>query len=263
MDAMMTRSCALGLASGDARATFGAIGGRLLSLSFDGYELLRTSDRRNDVWFGGFAMAPWSGILPDSTVDFEGDSSRMPPSWGEHCLHGLVRSGFWQIEDGRLDTPLPPEWPFGGSLRLEPTLTPDSLLLEFTLTAGKRRMPAAIGFHPWFANVILGGSRLSFSLPADASQRELGDAGEPTGEWIDPAAGPWDDCFRTGLPFELCWAEAGALAIRSSGAYIGVFNKEDSGTAVEPMTSSPGAMSDVLEPGESLTLDVQLEWSAS
>jgi hypothetical protein len=109
----------------------------------------------------------------------------------------------------------------------------------------------------------LGGSRLSFSLPADASQRVLGDAGEPTGDWGEPTTGPWDDCFRTGLPFKLCWAGAGTLTIHSSGTYVGVFNTEYSGTAVAPMTSLPGAMSDVLEPGESLTLDVQLNWSAT
>jgi galactose mutarotase-like enzyme len=263
MAAVMTTRCALALAEGDASVMFGANGGRMLSLSFDGYELLRTNDRRNDVWFGGFIMAPWSGVLPESTVEFEGERSRMPQTWGEYSLHGLVRSGFWEIEDGRLETKFPKEWPFGGSLRLEPILTPDSLVLKFTLTAGERRMPAAIGFHPWFANVILGGSQLSFGLPEDASQRELGDAGDPTGRWIDPTQGPWDDCFETGLPFELRWAGAGTLAIRSSGAYVGVFNGEDSGTAIEPMTSAPGAMSDVLEPGESLTLEVRLDWSKS
>jgi aldose 1-epimerase len=238
-------------------------GARLVSLRFDGHELLRSADSRADVWFGGFPMVPWAGLLREARLEFDGSTYSMPTNWGADSLHGLLRLCRFEVQDGELKADFPPVWPFGGTLRMTPTLTAESLRIAFTVTAGDRRMPAAIGWHPWFATVLADGSPLSVTLPHDIARMERNDAGLPTGSWVEPGPGPWDDCFRTDHPLELGWSGVGSLSVHSSGGFVGVYDGEESGIAIEPMNAPAESLPHTLDAGESLTLTVNLEWSRS
>lgn len=250
------------VASETVRAEFDAQGGLLTSLSFRDVELLRTSDERGGVWFGAFVMAPWAGIIPSARLSFAGKDYELPANWGSDSLHGVARFSALQEEPSGLGGSLDAGWPFGGRFDLTATAGENQLALRMVLTAGEEVMPAAIGWHPWFARSLALGEPLTFDLPADARMLERTSGGAATGNWVDPGSGPWDDCFRTDESIVLRWPGAGSLRISSDGGYLSVFNGEDTGVAVEPMNAPAGSMPHTLQPGETLSLNILLEWSA-
>lgn len=253
---------ALVLETATSRAVFSLDGARILSLQFDGRELLRTSDPREDVWFGGFVMAPWAGLLRHATLRFDETDYTLPVNWDGHSLHGVGRFARFRVIGGELVAPLPQEWPLGGHLAVVPQLAPDSLRVMFTVTAGAHAMPVALGWHPWFARSGAAGAA-SVRLPSGATKLERGQDGLATGEWVSPGEGPWDDCFTTDGAVEVDWPGAGTLTVSSDGGYVGVFDGEESGIAVEPMTAPVETLPTVLQPGESLSLHVTLTWTRS
>lgn len=250
------------VASETVRAEFSAQGALLTSLSFTDVELLRTNDERGGVWFGAFVMAPWAGIMPGAKLSFAGKDYELPANWGSDSLHGVARFTALQREPSGLGGTLDAGWPLGGRFDLTASAGENELALCLTLTAGEQAMPAAIGWHPWFTRSLPMGDPLTFELPADARMLERTAGGVATGKWVDPGSGPWDDCFRTKGSILLRWPGAGSLRISSDGGYFSVFNGEDTGVAVEPMNAPAGSMPHTLQPGESLCLNILLEWSA-
>lgn len=250
------------LQADEARAVFDPDGARMTSLQFGGHELLRTEDTREDVWFGAFIMAPWAGLLRDGRLSHDDVEYALPLNWGGHSLHGIARFAEFDETAGVLTAALPPLWPLGGLITITPILHSDELQIRFTVTAGEFAMPASIGWHPWFAR-SLGGSEAIVLLPDDAERLERGDDGLPTGGWVTPGDGPWDDCFRTGKPVVIRWPGVGTLTVSSSGGFVGVFDGEATGIAVEPMTAPVETLPHLLHAGESHSLEVTLRWSTS
>ncbi|MCM2387609.1 aldose 1-epimerase [Streptomyces albipurpureus] len=246
--------------SDTVRAEFHLDGGRLGSLRIRGRELLHSSDPREDVWFGGFLMVPWAGVLPDRTVEFDGERHVLPANWGEHSLHGLARGAEFTAVPGGIRATMPGTWPFGGTVELEAHAGEDRLSVSIRIDAKGSPLPAAIGWHPWFRRRV-DGAELSFALPGDAEQRELDASGAPTGRWTAPRPGPWDDCFRTARPIELRWGGMGTLRLHSDGGYLGLYDGQPDAVAVEPMNAPPGTLPHRVEPGGSLALTAELEWS--
>lgn len=234
----------------------------MTSLQFDGHELLRTDDPREDVWFGAFILAPWAGLLREGRLHHDDVNYEMPLNWDGHSLHGVARFAVFEETDGPLIATLPPQWPFGGKITVTPRLSGELLEVRLTVTAGGSSMPVAVGWHPWFRRA-LDGIDASVSLPDDAARLERDDDGLATGRWTAPGNGPWDDCFRTAKPVDVRWPGIGALSVGSAGGYIGIFDGEASGIAVEPMTAPVGTLPKILNPGESLSLDVVLRWTRS
>lgn len=252
----------LDLESGDARAVFEAEGARLVSLRLGGRELLRTEDPRADVWYGAFLMVPWVGLLSDAMLPFDGVTYAMPANWGDDSLHGLARLADFAVGGDTLSAPLPGPWPFGARVTVEPVLSENALRVTIRVDAAAERMPVAVGWHPWFARTVEGSGPGVVDLPATARMRERDEAGAPTGAWGDPGEGPWDDCFATEDAVGLRWPGAGTLTVSSTAGFVGVFDGEETGVAIEPMTAPPGPVDDVIAPGSPAVLVVTLTWES-
>lgn len=244
-------------------ATFDATdGGRLVSLRFRGTELLRTTDSRGGVWFGGFVLIPWSGILPGAKLEVQGVTYQFPQNWEDGRLHGLLNEVEWAVAGDALTAQFPETWPFGGSARMHPFMDGNTLVVEFAVTAARRAMPIAIGWHPWFTRRLDNGAELAITLPSDARMWEEASTGHPDGQWITPGPGPYNNCFSTDESVVLDWAstkETLRLTVSSNGGFVSVYSPEESGVAIEPMTSIPGTLPGWLEPGETKSLTVRLE----
>lgn len=147
------------LAAGSASATISPEeGGMLLSLRVAGHELLvpRRAGAGPVPTFGSFLMAPWVGELSRGEVDFRGRQARMPRNRGRHAIHGLVAGAPWEVVDvaptaATLACRLGSPWPFGGTVIQEVRLDAQGLTLAAEIRAVDAAMPAALGWHPWFA----------------------------------------------------------------------------------------------------------------
>ena len=79
----------------------------------------------------------------------------MPATLGRHAIHGVVHDRPWtatrvDADAAALECDLGPAgWPFGGLARQRFTLGPTGVHIEAEVEA-ERRMPAALGWHPWF-----------------------------------------------------------------------------------------------------------------
>jgi aldose 1-epimerase len=146
------------LRSGNTTATIDADrGGRLASLTVDGRELLvgpPDSDDAGILW-GSFLMAPWCGRIADAVLDWDGRSYRLPATLDPHAIHGTLWNQPWAVESATGDEATltarlgPGGWPFAGSVRQRYALGDGQLVTSADLLA-EERMPAALGWHPWF-----------------------------------------------------------------------------------------------------------------
>jgi aldose 1-epimerase len=143
--------------------------------------------------FGSFLMAPWVGEMYLGQVEFRGSTGQIRPNKGRHAIHGLVATGAWQAADAgpthaTLTRQLEAPWPFGGTVIQEIRLDAGGITLEAEIRAGDVAMPAAVGWHPWFACPDPSVVRVGVDA---ASQLELGDDMLPTGA-VQPVAGDTD-----------------------------------------------------------------------
>jgi aldose 1-epimerase len=176
------------LAAGDATATISpAEGGMLLSLQAAGQELLvappRTAASGPVPRHGSFLMAPWVGELSMGQLEYRGRHATIPANHGRHAIHGLVATAEWQVEElgptsTRLLRRLDPPWPFGGVVVQDITLDAVGITLEAEVRATEMAMPAAVGWHPWFA--CADPRRVRVQVDA-ACELELDDELLPTG----------------------------------------------------------------------------------
>jgi aldose 1-epimerase len=248
----------------DTGASFDVVdGARLISLRFDGLELLRTTDPRGLFWFGGFVLIPWAGMLPGASLEVDGVEYRLTPNWGDDRVHGLLNECEWAVQGDALITRFPEQWPFGGTAQMRPTVEEDEITVRFDVTAGELPMPVAIGWHPWFRRRLDNGAELTLTLPDDARMWEPDKEEELGGRWVAPGHGPFDNCFKTQGAVVCEWAGNGGvvrLAVSSDGGLIGLYDPEESGAAIEPMTAVPGTLPGWLEPGEMQSLTVRMRW---
>jgi aldose 1-epimerase len=174
------------LAAGDAAATIAPDeGGMLLSLRIRGRELLvqRRAGTEPVPTFGSFLMAPWVGELSLGQIEFRGQRARIPPNKGRHAIHGFVATGSWEVAAAgptaaRLVRDLPTPWPFGGRVTQDISLDPEGITLTAEIRAGDQPMPAALGWHPWFACPDPDAVRVGVAAP---NELELDDELLPTG----------------------------------------------------------------------------------
>jgi aldose 1-epimerase len=184
------------LAAGSALATISPEeGGMLLSLRVAGHELLvpRRDGSGPVPTFGSFLMAPWVGELSLGEVEFGGRMARMPRNRGRHAVHGLVAGVAWEVLNiartaATLACSLGPPWPFGGTVVQDVRLDEQGITLEAEVRAADVAMPAALGWHPWFACPDPEGVRVG--VQAD-SLLELDDELLPTGRVL-PVSGDAD-----------------------------------------------------------------------
>jgi galactose mutarotase-like enzyme len=277
------------LAAGDATATIAPDEGALvLSVRKAGHELL--AQRRDGPapvpMFGSFLLAPWVAELSLGRIDFRGQRAQMPPNQGRHAMHGLVVGVPWTVVDrtattATLERRLDDPWPFGGTVTQEIALDPAGTTFAAEIRAEEDAMPAALGWHPWFAcpdpNAV--------QLRVNADQElELGDETLPTGRILpvsrdtDLRAGPILGDRRIDVVFvgarspALLQTPAVELAIHFDPQIDNVTVYTYPGSVcIEPWSAWPDAFRTAkdgrpsgaveLEPGESLRRWMRWEWA--
>ena len=282
-------SSLLELAAGDATATVAPDeGGMLRSLRVDDHELLipKREGAEPVPTFGSFLLAPWVGELFLGQLEFRGRRVQIPPNKGRHAVHGLVSTGAWQVVSAttsaaRLIRELEPPWPFGGTVVQDIRLDAMGITLEAEIRAEDQAMPAALGWHPWFAcpNPDL------VRVGVDAtSELELDDELLPTGR-VRPVAGDADlrgapvlggrqlDTVFLGVRGPVTLVVPGLeLQLHFDPAIdIVVVYTSPGAVCIEPWSAWPDAIRmsalghgtglQVLEPGESLRRWTRWEWS--
>jgi aldose 1-epimerase len=238
------------------RAAFELTGGRLASLRFRDREVLRSRDDRGDVWYGGFLMVPWAGIIPGARIEVDGRAHELEPTWGDDALHGVARFASFVPHEDVLTAHID-QGPWSGQVTLAALADADLLTLRMTLRAN-RAMPSVVGWHPWFARSLEGSPLEPLRLPNTARMRPR-DA-DAAGDWVPVPPGPWDDPFRRATPIRLTWPGVGAVEVDSDGEVLGVFDGEDSGVAIEPMTGAPGIPTQRIDAGGELMLTTTVRW---
>lgn len=263
------------LRSGAAVAMVDPIdGGRLISLSLQGIELLG-GDRPGlglpTGWFHGcFPMVPYAGRLTNGQFIFDGITYAIPPNAGLDSGHGLVFDVPWS-PDISLDpthlvlvADLDARWPFGGRVEETFDLTEESLTISLTVKNDERVMPAALGFHPWFRRDIgTGGPATYFLRPGARYVPDMD--GLP---WVlcdDLGTRPWDDVFTQleDAPV-ICWPNGPTIRITSNAQTWIVYERSQNAFCIEPITAPPNSLgtskSAVVQPGVPLVLWMQFTW---
>ena len=241
----------------------------------DTVELLASADAHDpfSTGWGSFPMAPWAGRLRhgrfrffDRDVGLElnhadgtgtGGGPITPPRAApigtirgddvrRHAIHGTTFARRWDVVSAtadrleatcRLDGAL--GWDLPGTARQVIAVSPTRLDLTLSVEADDGAvLPAAVGWHPWFAKP----DRLRFSPLA---MFELDNIGLPTGRLVAPTEPPWDDCFVNRAPVELHYDRrlAAVVSISSSDCdHWVLYDKPEHATCVEPQSGPPDAL---------------------
>jgi aldose 1-epimerase len=254
----------LQLAASGVEATIDlSLGARLASFRVDGTELLRTEGDGPIQW-GSYPMAPYAGRIRRGSFTFEGRSYDLPVTMPPHAIHGTVLDRPWAvIGDGTIATDLGPDWPFEGRAIQRFELAEGHLTFELSVE-GLERMPASIGWHPWFLRRPTGiDAPVELDFEAGAMYVR-DDDGITTSERIPPPPEPWDDCFtdvrRSPV---LRWPGFLALTIESACRDWVVYTAPEDALCVEPQTAPPNALNGepaIVEPGVPLTASMTWRW---
>jgi len=220
-----------------------ARGARLTSLVIDGHEVLgRASSPDIDpvIADGCFPMVPWAGRVRDGRLELDGRTYQLPPTDGDHALHGLGHVAAWErVTEGAYELAIGAPWPTVGIATLTYELLDDGIRIELSWD-DDTEAACSIGLHPWFRRHLGSGGELVASLQLQ-TMVERGADGLPTGRLVDPAVGPWDDCFRLGAAPVLTWPGALELRLESSAGWWVVYDEPAETVCVEPQTAPPDA----------------------
>ncbi|WP_340569172.1 aldose epimerase [Stenotrophomonas sp. G106K1] len=238
-------------------------GGRIARIRFDGVEwLIGEQQEAAAIGWGCYPMVPWAGRIRQGRFSFDGSPFRLPGNFGVHAIHGVGFSRPWHSEhldaaSAVLTLALPEDgyWPFGGVATQAIHVQPDRLQLRLAVQAGDTPMPAVLGWHPWFRKP----DRLLFAPAAMYPRDGEGIAVLPC---VDPAQGPWDDCFINHR--EVTLVSAGQrLQLRADTDHWVVYDGAAHATCVEPQTGPPDGFTlapNRLQPGQRLQLTFELRW---
>ncbi len=231
-----------------------AAGGRIAQITADGQPLLiDAGDDPESTGWGSFPMAPWAGRIRHGRFRFLGVDHHLATNFQDgdgddpdrrHAIHGTVFARAWEVVDRRpatieLTCPLQGalDWPFAGTARQRIEASADAVTCELRVEAADRPFPAELGWHPWFRKPAV----LDFSPVAMYGRDEIG---LPTGELVEPSAGPWDDCFVNVEPVTLHYdrERVPAVTVRSDCDHWVVFDEPTHATCVEPQSGPPDAV---------------------
>jgi aldose 1-epimerase len=247
----------------------------MVSLVVSSQELLVTEGSDPITW-GCYAMVPFAGRIRSGRFTFEGRPYQLPCNKPPHAIHGTAFTRPWQVDGpDLLSVGLGPDWPFGGRVEQRFTLQPDQLTLELRLVADER-MPAVLGWHPWFRR-RLSGTAAQPVAPSDPielvvearSMYVRDDGGLPTGELAPPAPRPWDDCFTdlTGTP-HVTWPGVLGLSVESSADHVVAYDGSPTGVCIEPQTGPPDFVNlpghrsaHIVEAGQAIRATMTWRWS--
>jgi aldose 1-epimerase len=246
-----------------------AAGGRVSQLEVWGTQLLvgppaDQPDDRSTMW-GSFPMAPWAGRLRHGRFCVDDEWFQVDRDLPPHAIHGTTYAREWTVEtatrrrtdrDHAIEMRCDLEWPLGGVAHQRIQVDDRSLICELAVTAD-RRMPAEVGWHPWFRKP----DRLEFSPDAMYER----DGSLPTGDLVPPNAGPWDDCFVNTDPISLHYPDI-VLTVSSDCDHVVVYDEPTHATCVEPQSGPPDAFNlrpRILEAGERFGRTMTISWRRS
>jgi aldose 1-epimerase len=242
-------------------------GGRLVSLTVDGLDLLVTPDV-DDHDYGLFPMAPWAGRVRRGRFSFAGEDYELPANSPPHAIHGVARDHPWRDEGrGVMSVDLAPPWPFGGRVVQRLDLATDSLTMTMEVRATDRPMPASLGWHPWWARRVARGEPLEVDLHAGAMYRR-DDDGIAVADLVPIPPRPWDDCFTElgDPPAVLRWPDAVTITLETACPDLVVFTEPEHAICVEPQTHPPDALNlgpAIVTPDEPLVAACTWKWSVA
>lgn len=143
-----------------------ARGGQIVECTWREQEILASGRPGRwpvDQHAGCFALVPFSNRIRDAEFTFEGRRVRLsePAFAMPHALHGIGWRQAWTIEQrlpGSVEMVLDHgkgqwPWPFRATQVVRVDATGLSLSLSI-LNTGNERMPAGLGFHPYFPRTI-------------------------------------------------------------------------------------------------------------
>ena len=238
-------------------------GGRVASLRLGEEEMLVTGTSTDDpMQWGSYPMVPWAGRIRHGEITFDGREVQLPVNLPPHAIHGTGFVSRWEVLDqgldhAELDCAL--DWPFGGRAHQHIQLTEQALVCVLSVVAGDRPMPATLGWHPWFRKPE------SDSIAFEAMYRQDHE-GIPTGELVDAAPRPWDDCFvRPRGPLELRYRSGRVVTVSSDCDHWVVYDRPEHATCVEPQSAPPDGirlgLAARLQPGELLQRTMTISWA--
>lgn len=239
------------------------IGGRVASIVVRGHELLRASADRPIDW-GLFPMAPFAGRIGRGHVTFDDVETVLPLTLPPHAIHGTLVTRPWRLTgDGVMEVALADPWPWAGAVRHEVSIDGLQVVLRLTVTA-EERMPAWLGWHPWFRRSLSSGERADVSFEARA-RHERSDDHLPTGRLVAVGEGPWDDAMVDVRNIVATWSRTLRMELLTDCSLVVVFDEPDDAFCLEPQTAPPDALAlgvaPVLEPGESAAATMRLRFS--
>ena len=245
-----------------------AVGGRVASFRIDDHELMRTEGDGPIQW-GSYPMAPYAGRTREGRFSFEGRDYTLPITHETHAIHGTVLDRPWTLvaeptdTSAEIRTDLGPDWPFAGRARQRFELSADALTFELAVEADER-MPASIGWHPWFIRHPAGVDT-AVAVDLDAKWMFVRDAAGITTDRLIPAPPePWDDCFAgVRRPPVLRWPGFLDLTVESPCPFWVVYTVPQDAVCVEPQTAPPNALNAtaaIVEPGNPLVATMTWRW---
>jgi aldose 1-epimerase len=224
------------------------------------------------LW-GCYLMAPWPGRLANGRARWNGGEIAVAPNREPHAIHGVTFTREWEVLEVSGDSvamrrPLGPDWPPGGEARQRLQLTPGQLEFHAEVEAGERRMPAALGWHPWFRRDA-GGDDVAVDLAAAGTLQTSPDliptgAVEPiTEETTLSLERPIGDRLLdhvyagAGGPAVVRWPDLELTIETSPALKTFVVHSTPTGLCVEPQTAWPDAFN-LAARGSSETGSVEL-----
>ncbi|MFW2384102.1 MAG: aldose 1-epimerase [Acidimicrobiales bacterium] len=255
-------------------------GGRVSSLRIGEFELLFGDSDMKPMSWGAYPMVPYAGRVDRGRFHFDSKPLSLEINHGEHAIHGTAFTAEWQeLGPGHLVHELDDRWPLGGTVSHRGQLSGDeeagSLLLELSVMATGRPMPAMIGWHPWFNRRLSPDGpnvQVVFEGFDSAEMYEIGDDMIPTGRVVSPPdPGPWDHPFRSlGQPVRLVWVDQLQIDLTSSCDHWVIYDQRDHAFCVEPQSGPPNIFNPqrfdieptILHPGEQLVHTFTLDWTS-
>ncbi|MDH4333657.1 MAG: hypothetical protein OEW24_00085 [Chloroflexota bacterium] len=264
------------------------VGARLHRLRAFGHDLLRTPDdptaHVDDPFaWGAYVMAPWCNRIEPGRVRVGQQQVEVGSNFPDgSAIHGQVYDRRWVSRgDGIFTTRAGGDgWPWHYEVVQRIEVGDRSLRLDYRLiNRSPHPMPGGLGIHPWFIKPVLVAIRGDAVHPMNAGRQ--GPA--------EPVEGPFDlrglrsmgpdlDATWTSLAppqVELRWpvtSVAATMRITAPTTYVVAASPADrDAVAVEPQTHAvqglwrllnghPGGLT-VLDPGQELTLGVELEFA--
>jgi len=237
-----------------------------------GLELL-VAEQSDPLGWGCYPMAPWVGRIRNSRFAFDGVGHRLIANVGPHAIHGTVFDQAWVVDmtdqsrcELSCDLGGGERWPFRGRAVHTMAVDPGGLHLRLRVETTDERMPASLGWHPWFARDLAVGGELQVGFdPTERWQRDAD--GLPAGGRVPPGPRPaegWDDCF-SGLvaPPVLTWPGALEVTLTSDCEEWVLYDAPTHAVCVEPQTSPPDALNmhpRIVEPGRPLEATFDWRW---